>query len=129
MSEETEDTKMSEATKLMWAVVGVFVIGFVVVAFNKMGESPEKVEAQATMRNYVAIQQMANQKCPAAILKETGEEVYTTSEPPVTDHETYITLKWKGEKKFKEASCTLHGSLGGISELIIDGKTLIKKQI
>lgn len=129
MSEETEETKVSETTKLMWAVIGVFVIGFIVVAFNKMGESPEKAEAQASMRNYVAIQQMANQKCPQAILKETGEEVYLTSEPPITDHETYITLKWKGEKNFKEATCTLHGSLGGISELIIDGKTIIKKKV
>ncbi|EIC31120.1 MULTISPECIES: hypothetical protein [Methylomicrobium] len=127
MSEETEE-KMSDATKLMWAVIGVFVIGFVVVAVSKQ-ESPQQVEAQSMLRNYVAIQQMANQKCPAAILKETGEEVFFPAEDPQTDKETYITLKWKGEKKFKEASCTLHGSLGGISELVIDGKTLIKKQI
>ncbi|WP_236994108.1 hypothetical protein [Candidatus Methylomicrobium oryzae] len=127
MSEQTEE-KMSDATKLMWAVIGVFVIGFVVVAVSKQ-ESPQQVEAQSMLRNYVAIQQMANQKCPAAILKETGEEVFFPAEDPQTDKETYITLKWKGEKKFKEASCTLHGSLGGISELVIDGKTIIKKQI
>jgi hypothetical protein len=127
MSEETEE-KMSDATKLMWAVIGVFVIGFIVVAVSKQ-ESPQQIEAQSMLRNYVAIQQMANQKCPAAILKETGEEVFFPSEDPQTDKETYITLKWKGEKNFKEASCTLHGSLGGISELVIDGKTIIKKQI
>jgi hypothetical protein len=127
MSEETEE-KMSDATKLMWAVLGVFVVGFIVVAVSKQ-ESPQQAEAQSMLRNYVAIQQMANQKCPAAILKETGEEVFFPSEDPQTDKETYITLKWKGEKKFKEASCTLHGSLGGISELVIDGKTIIKKQI
>jgi hypothetical protein len=127
MSEETEE-KMSDATKLMWAVIGVFVVGFIVVGVSKQ-ESPQQVEAQSMLRNYVAIQQMANQKCPAAILKETGEEVFFPSEDPQTDKETYITLKWKGEKNFKEASCTLHGSLGGISELVIDGKTLIKKQI
>jgi hypothetical protein len=127
MSEENEE-KMSDATKLMWAVIGVFVIGFIVVGVSKQ-ESPQQVEAQSMLRNYVAIQQMANQKCPAAILKETGEEVFFPAEDPKTDKETYITLKWKGEKKFKEASCTLHGSLGGISELIIDGKTLIKKQL
>lgn len=127
MSEENQE-KMSDATKLMWAVIGVFVIGFVVVGVSKQ-ESPQTVEAQSMLRNYVAIQQMANQKCPAAILKETGEEVFFPSEDPQTDKETYITLKWKGEKNFKEASCTLHGSLGGISELVIDGKTIIKKQI
>jgi hypothetical protein len=127
MSEENEE-KMSDATKLMWAVIGVFVIGFIVVGVSKQ-ESPQQVEAQSMLRNYVAIQQMANQKCPAAILKETGEEVFFPAEDPQTDKETYITLKWKGEKKFKEASCTLHGSLGGISELVIDGKTVIKKKI
>jgi hypothetical protein len=127
MSEENQE-KMSDATKLMWAVIGVFVIGFIVVGVSKQ-QSPQQVEAQSMLRNYVAIQQMANQKCPAAILKETGEEVFFPSEDPQTDKETYITLKWKGEKKFKEASCTLHGSLGGISELVIDGKTIIKKQI
>jgi len=128
MSEETEDTKMSDTTKLMWAVIGVFVVGFIVVGVSKQ-ESPQTVEAQSMLRNYVAIQQMANQKCPAAILKATGEEAFFPSEDPITDKETYITLKWKGEKNFKEASCTLHGSIGGISELIIDGKTLIKKKI
>jgi hypothetical protein len=127
MSEENQE-KMSDATKLMWAVIGVFVIGFIVVGVSKQ-ESPQTVEAQSMLRNYVAIQQMANQKCPAAILKETGEEVFFPAEDPQTDKETYITLKWKGEKNFKEASCTLHGSLGGISELVIDGKTIIKKQI
>lgn len=120
---------MSEASKLMWAVIGVFAIGFLVVGVNKMDESPEQKEAQSMIRNYVAIQQMANQKCPAAILQETGEEVFFPAEDPQTDKETYITLKWKGEKKFKEASCTLHGSLGGISELVIDGKVVIKKKV
>lgn len=127
MSEETEE-KMSETGKMIWAVLGVFVIGFIVVGVSKQ-ESPERVEAQSMLRNYVAIQQMANQKCPAAILKETGEEVFFPAEDPQTDKETYITLKWKGEKNFKEATCTLHGSLGGISELVIDGKTVIKKKI
>jgi hypothetical protein len=125
---ENEDTKMSEGGKLIAAVIGVFVVGFIVVAVSKQ-ESPEQAEAQSMLRNYVAIQQMANQKCPAAILKETGEEVFFPTEEPQTDKETYITMKWKGEKNFKEASCTLSGSLGGISELIIDGKTIIKKKI
>ncbi len=125
---ENEDTKMGEGGKLIAAVIGVFVVGFIVVWFSKQ-ESPAQAEAQSMLRNYVAIQQMANQKCPAAILKETGEEVFFPTDEPQTDKETYITMKWKGEKNFKEASCTLSGSLGGISELIIDGKTIIKKKI
>ena len=123
MSEEPT----SEAQKLIWAVIGVFVIGFLVVWFSKQ-ESPERVEAQSMIRNYVTIQSMANQKCPKAILENTGEEVFFPSET-LSDKETYVTLKYVGEKKFKTASCTVHATIGGISELIIDGKTLIKKKV
>ena len=118
---------MTETSKLMWAVLGVFVIGFLVVGVSKQ-ETTEQKEAASMIRNYVTIQAMANQKCPAAILKETGEEVYFPSET-ISDKETYITLKWVGEKSFKKASCTVHGTLGGISELIIDDKVLIKKKV
>lgn len=128
MSDTSDEEKMSDATKLMWAVIGVFVVGFVVVAISKQ-ESPEQVEGASMVRNYVAIQTMASQKCPQAILKETGEEVYYPSET-TSDKETYVTMKWVSEGgKFKSASCTVTGTLGGISELIIDDKTIIKKKI
>ncbi len=124
---DTEE-KMSDTTKLLWAVIGVFAVGFIVVAVSKQ-ESPEQVEGQSMVRNYVAIQTMASQKCPQAILKETGEEVYYPAET-ISDKETYVTMKWVGESgKFKKASCTVHGTLGGISELIIDDKVVIKKKI
>jgi hypothetical protein len=119
---------MSETSKMLWAVLGAFAIGFIVVGLSKQEESPAQKEAASMIRNYVTIQSMANQKCPEAILKETGEEVYFPSET-VSDKETYITLKWVGEKGFKKASCTVYGTLGGISELIIDDKVLIKKKI
>ncbi|TAK64696.1 hypothetical protein, partial [Methylobacter sp.] len=92
----------------------------------------EQVEAAAKIRNNVAMQTMANEKCPPKIKQETGEQVFFPSEIE-SDKETYVTLKWVGENAnkggFKNASCTLHGSLGGISELIIDDKVIIKKKI
>ena len=122
------DEKMSDTTKLMWAVIGVFVVGGIVVAVSKQ-ESPEQAEGASMIRNYVAIQTMASQKCPQAILKATGDEVYYPSET-ISDKETYITLKWVGETgKFKKASCTVHATLGGISELVIDDKVITKKKI
>ena len=88
------------------------------------------MEAEAMIRNYAAIQGMANQKCPAAIQNETGEQVFFPSKTE-SDKDSYITLFWDGENTakggFKTASCTLKASLGGISELIVDGKILIKK--
>lgn len=123
---------MSETMKIVIAVIGVFVVGFILVGISKEEPSNEQKEAASMMRNYVAIQNMANQKCPQAIKNETGEQVFFPSETK-TDKETYITLIWTGENVktggFKKASCTLHGSLGGISELVIDDKVIIKKKI
>jgi len=118
---------MSETTKLVAAVIGVFVMGFLLVGLSK-DKSPEEQEASANIRNYVAIQTMANQKCPEAIKKETGEQVFFPSGTE-SDKETYITLKWVGDKdnKFKNITCTLKAALGGISELTIDDKVIIKK--
>jgi len=120
---------MSETTKIMIAVIGVFVIGFIMVGTNKE-QSTEQMEAASMIRSYVAMQEMAGKKCPAAIQEKTGEQVFFPSET-LSDKETYVTLKWVGENAknggFKTASCTLKGSLGGISELIIDDKVIIKK--
>jgi len=123
---------MTETMKIVLAVVGVFVAGFVMVGLSKEDPSVAQIEAAATIRNYVAIQTMANDKCPEAIKKETGEQVFFPSETK-SDKETYITLIWLGENTktggFKKASCTLHAALGGISELIVDDKVIIKKKI
>jgi len=118
--------------KIVIAVLGVFVAGFIMVGISKDEPSIAQMEGAATIRNYVAMQDMVNQKCPAAIKKESGEQVFFPSETK-SDKETYITLIWLGENTktggFKKASCTLHAALGGISELIIDDKVIIKKKI
>jgi hypothetical protein len=123
---------MSETMKIVIAVIGVFVAGFIMVAISKDEPTIAQKEASSTIRNLVAIQTMASDKCPEAIKKETGEQVFFPSETK-TDKETYVTLIWVGENAktggFKKASCTLHASLGGISELIIDDKVIIKKKI
>lgn len=121
---------MSETQKIIYAVVGAIVIGFLVVASSKEKPTNEQMEAQAMVRNYVAMQEMASDKCTKLVTEKTGEQVYFPSET-LTDKETYITYKWVGDgpkSKFKTASCTLHSSLGGISELIIDDKVLIQKK-
>ena len=123
---------MTETMKIVIAVLGVFVIGFIMVGLSKEDPTTAQMEAAATIRNYVAIQTMANEKCPQAIKNETGEQVFFPSETK-SDKETYITLIWVGENTktggFKKASCTLHAALGGISELVIDDKVIIKKKI
>ena len=118
---------MSEITKIMLGVAAFIIAGFVMVGTNK-NQSKEEMEAASMIRNYVAIQTMASQKCPAEILRATGEQVFFPSET-LSDKESYITLKWVGEKPdgFKKASCTLKTALGGISELVIDDKAIIKK--
>jgi hypothetical protein len=132
MSEEIPETeKTSEAQKIMYAVVAVFVIGFAVVWMSKEDTAKGQGSTEAaTMRNYVAMQEMANHKCTRIVTEKTGEQVYFPTETK-TDKETYVTLIWAGENAqkggFKTASCTLNGQLGGISNLVIDGKEIINK--
>ena len=121
---------MSETQKIMYAVIGAIVIGFLVVASSKEKPTTAQMEAASMVRNYVAMQEMANEKCTKLVTEKTGEQVYFPSET-LSDKETYITYKWVGDgpkSKFKTASCTLHSSIGGISELIIDDKVLIQKK-
>ena len=122
---------MSETTKVGLAIIGVFVAGFIMVGISKDEPSIAQKEAAAGIRNYVAIQTMASEKCPVLIKKETGEQVFFPSETK-SDRETYITLIWLGENTktggFKKESCTLQTSLGGISELIIDDKVIVNKK-
>jgi hypothetical protein len=121
---------MTETMKVVIAVIGVFVVGFIMVGISKDEPSNEQKEAAASMRNLVAIQTMAGEKCPQVIKEKTGEQVFFPTETK-SDKETYVTLIWEGENVktggFKKASCTLLGTLGGISELIIDDKVIIKK--
>lgn len=123
---------MSEVQKIMMAVAAVFVMGFVLVGLSKEKQTPDQVEAAAKIRNTVAMQTMASEKCPPKVKEATGEQVFFPSEVE-SDKETYVTLKWVGENAekggFKNASCTLHANLGGISELVIDDKVIIKKKM
>lgn len=116
----------------MIAVVGAFLAGFILVGVSKQEPSLLEKEAAAKIRNYVAMQTMASQKCPSAVKQHTGEQVFSATET-LSDKETYLTMKWDGENiktgGFKKASCTISASLGGISELIIDDKVIIKKKV
>lgn len=130
MSEKVEVTEpMSNTMKIVIAIASVFAIGFLMVGESKQKTTAE-MEAEAMIRNYAAIQEMANKKCPAAVQEVTGEQVYFPSKTQ-SDKDTYITLFWEGENVgsggFKTASCTLKAALGGISELLVDGKAIIKK--
>ncbi|MEI7840050.1 MAG: hypothetical protein WCJ11_06075 [Methylococcaceae bacterium] len=129
MSEEVKEPMISSTMKIVIAVVGVFVMGFALVGASKQ-KTVVEMEAESMIRNYANIQGMANQKCPAAIESATGEQVFFPSKTE-SDKNTYITLMWEGENTanggFKNASCTLKASLGGISELVVDGKAIIKK--
>jgi hypothetical protein len=120
---------MTEAQKIMIAIVGAIIIGFIMVGNSKVQTTEEK-EAAAQIRAIVAMQEMAGQKCPKIIQEKTGTQVYFPSKTE-SDKATYITLQWIGEKdsNFKTASCTLAVSIGGISKLVIDDQVLIDKKL
>ncbi len=129
MSEEQQEPMISSTMKIVIAIAGVFVVGFAMVGESKQ-KSVAEMEAESMIRNYANIQGMANQKCPEAVQAATGEQVFFPSRTE-SDKDTYITLFWEGENVgsggFKKASCTLKGSLGGISELIVDDNVIISK--
>ncbi|WP_347988769.1 hypothetical protein [Methylomonas sp. AM2-LC] len=119
---------MGETQKIMIAVVGVFVVGFLMVGASKQQTNEEK-ESASQIRTLVAMQEMANQKCPKLIQNKTGTQVYFPTKTD-TDKKSYVTMEWVGEKdsNFKTASCTLLLSLGGVSKLVIDDQILIDKK-
>ncbi len=128
MSEEPENEKMSESTKLMMAVVGAILVGFLLVGLSK-NQSNEEKENSAMIRNTYNLVTMASDVCPKAIKKETSEQVYGNS--GMKTDENSIVMTWDGENSqkggFKKASCKVESAKGGISELIIDGKVIVKR--
>jgi len=123
---------MNSTQKLMAAVVGVFLIGFLMVGSNKE-QTNEQKEAAGMIRAVAAMQTMANNKCPRAVKDATGDQVYFPTSTD-TDKQTYVSLTWDASKtedkySFKKAKCTLHLTVGGISKLVIDGKTIIEKEV
>jgi len=118
---------MGELKKVGLALVGAMIIGFIMVGMSKQQSNEEK-ESAAQIRTLVAMQEMANQKCPKLIQDRTGTQVYFPSKTD-TDKTTYVTMEWIGEadSNFKTASCTLKLAIGGVSKLVIDDKVLIDK--
>jgi hypothetical protein len=43
------------------------------------------------------MQRMANQKCPKAVKKFTGDQTYFPTSTP-SDHQTYVTMVWDASK-------------------------------
>jgi hypothetical protein len=121
---------MSNVQKIIIAILGCFAAGFLLVGTSKEKSNTE-IKAEAMVRAVSGMSSMASKKCPVAIKKATGTQVYFATETE-TDKETYITMKWVGEEgkdNFKIAACTLHVSLGGISKLVIDDKIIIEKEV
>ena len=100
---------MSETMKIVLSVLGVFAAGFILVGTSK-NETIEQKEAASSIRNLVAIQTMAGDKCPQIIKEKTGEQVFFPTQTK-SDKQTYVTLIWEGENLktggFKKASCTV----------------------
>ncbi len=127
-----EEKIMNGTQKLMAAVISVFVIGFLMVGSNKE-QTPEQQEGAAMIRAVTAMQEMANKKCPLAVKKQTGDQVYFATSTD-TDRQTYVSLTWEQSKtqdkySFEKAECVLNLSLGGISKLVIDGEKIIDKKV
>ena len=119
---------MGNAQKMMIAVLGVFVVGFIMVGGSKEQTDQQK-EAAAMVRAIAGMQSMAHKKCPKLIKEHTGTSLTTLVTGQETDKATYLTLTWTGEEgdNFKTATCTITAIRGGVSKLVIDDKVIIDK--
>jgi flagellar basal body-associated protein FliL len=121
MAEELEE-KMSEVTKILIAFVLVMIVGGIIIATS--GVSKEKQASNAVLTHYSNMSRMAGIQCPIAVLKHTGEKAYVRFGNAESDKETYITLTYKGEKKFSTATCTID-RLGKVTKVVVDGKDMM----
>jgi hypothetical protein len=114
---------MGKKQHIIIAVAGVLALGFILFAVNKQQSNHEPAPQVPSL---VAMQGMANQKCPKLIQNKTGTQVHFPSKSD-TDQKTYMTLEWTGGKgaNFKTASCTLLFSSGAVSKLVIDDQVVI----
>ena len=119
---------MGNAQKMMIAVLGVFVVGFLMGGGSKE-QTDEQKEAAAMVRAISGMQSMAHKKCPKLIKQHTGTAITSLVSDQETDKATYLTLTWVGEEgdNFKTAVCTITAIRGGVSKLVIDDKVIIDK--
>lgn len=117
---------MSKTQQLIVAVLGVFAVGFFIVGTSERTE--EQKTNDSMVSGYAAMSKMANNKCKAAVKKHTGNPVFFPSDTQ-SDKQSYMTLIWTGDPgdSFKTASCTFTRAKGAITELVIDGKTVISR--
>ena len=119
-----EEEKMSEATKIIFAFVGVMIVGFIIVGTSGVTEDQKK--SNAGMMHYSNLSRMSTVRCPKAVKKHTGQQVYAISNT-ITDKQTYFTVEYTNSSDaFKKASCTIN-QMGVLTELVIDGKKVISK--
>lgn len=100
-------------------------VGVVIVATSE--KSDEEKLNDAFVQSAGMLFRYANEKCTDAVRKNTGAMVYQPTETS-SDKQNYATLIWRSDKgNFKEAKCTFKQNIGGIAELVIDGKTIISR--
>ncbi|WP_347989694.1 hypothetical protein [Methylomonas sp. AM2-LC] len=118
---------MGKKQTIIIAVAAVSALGFLLWAVNQQqSHQPQDKEPAPQLPSPIAMQSMANQKCPKLIQNKTGAQVHFPSKSD-TDQKTYVTMAWTGGKgaNFKTASCTVLFSSGEVSKLVIDDQVLI----
>jgi len=115
---------MSNVQKLIAAVVGVIVVGFLIVGTS--GQDEEDKLNEAFLRNAAMLFKIANTQCPKALKKHTGVSMVPPTESE-SDKKTFVKLTWiKKSGPFKKATCLIVENQNSVKELVVDGKTVLK---
>ena len=121
-----EEEKMSEVTKVIFAFVGIMLIGFLIVGTSGLSEKQQ--QDNAGMMHYSNLSRMSTIKCPKAIKKHLNAAVATILQIAKTDSDkqTYFKVDYQKTDVFETASCTID-QFGVLTKMTIDGEAIISK--
>ncbi|MGH8615756.1 MAG: hypothetical protein ACREYF_28015 [Gammaproteobacteria bacterium] len=110
--------EMSTATKLVWGIVFVVVVGFIATAG---WESPQEKESMAYLWGRENTVEYARETCKKGIRDHVSSDVGYPTQSDTDPMATAATLTWRGNgKEFTSIVCNYHKDKG-LTSLSIDG--------
>ncbi|MDD2768236.1 MAG: hypothetical protein PHT19_05855 [Methylococcus sp.] len=109
---------MSELTRLIYAFVGIMVIGFGIVYFSK--ESDQEKVGQALLMSGNMLNTYARDSCTQAGESKAGTHLYMPTESQ-SDGNSYVNLIWNYTNNGDHTLTCRYERDKGITELTLDG--------
>ncbi|WP_333688333.1 hypothetical protein [Methylococcus capsulatus] len=109
---------MSELTKLIYAFVGIMIVGFGIVYFSK--ETEQDKVGQALLMSGNMLNTYARESCTQAGEAKAGTHLYMPSESQ-SDGNSYVSLTWNYTNNGDHVLTCRYERDKGITEMTLDG--------